>query len=201
MDSASPTNEGGLSRALQRIDQRLSRDLRALRRARSLTLAQISAGIGRSVGWMSQVERGISMPTLIDLRRLADLFGVPMSLFVIREQSAGTDGEVVVRAGARRQLGPTQPGLAEELLSPALGGSFEMRRRVFAPGAESLSRAQDDREEAGYVLSGALTLEMDGVVQELHAGDSFRFKGKSTRWRNAGETEAVVIWAMSPPVY
>lgn len=201
MDSANPANERGLSRALERIDQRLSRDLRALRRAKSLTLAQISTSIGRSVGWMSQVERGISMPTLGDLRRLADLFGVPMSLFFVREQSAGTDGEVVVRAGARRELGPTEPGLVEELLSPSLGGSFEMRRRVFAPGAESVSRGRADSEEAGYVLSGSLTLEMNGSVQELQAGDSFRFKGKAARWRNSADTEAVVIWAMSPPVY
>lgn len=201
MDSASPANEGGLSRALERIDQRLSRDLRALRQAKSLTLAQISASIGRSVGWMSQVERGISMPTLVDLRRLADLFGVPMSLFYSREQSADTDGEVVVRAGARRQLGPTEPGLVEELLSPSLGGTFEMRRRVFAPGAESVARGRDESEEAGFVLSGRLMLEMDSGVQELQAGDSFRFKGKAVRWRNAGATEAVVIWAMSPPVY
>ena len=201
MDSARPANEGGLSRALERIDQRLSRDLRALRRARSLTLAQISASIGRSVGWLSQVERGISIPTLVDLRRLADLFGVPMSLFYTREQPADTDGEVVVRAGARRQLGPTEPGLVEELLSPSLGGTFEMRRRVFAPGAESVARGRGDSEEAGFVLSGRLVLEMDSGVQELQAGDSFRFKGKAVRWRNATDTEAVVIWAMSPPVY
>jgi len=80
-DSANPAKEGGLSRALERIDKRLSRDLRALRQARSLTLAQIAERIGRSVGWMSQVERGISMPTLADLRRLADQFGVPITSF------------------------------------------------------------------------------------------------------------------------
>jgi transcriptional regulator with XRE-family HTH domain len=201
MDSANPAKEGSLSRALERIDQRLSRDLRALRQARSLTLAQISERIGRSVGWMSQVERGISMPTLADLRRLADLFGVPMSLFDRCEQTADTDGEVVVRAGGRRQLGSTEPGLMEELLSPSLGGAFELRRRVFAPGAESSSPMRRETEEAGFVFSGQLQLEIEGVAQELEAGDSFRFKGKAVRWRNTGDTEAVVIWVMSPPVY
>lgn len=201
MESANPAKEGGLSRALERIDQRLSRDLRALRQARSLTLAQISERMGRSVGWMSQVERGISMPTLGDLRRLADLFGVPMSLFYTREQPADTDGEVVVRATARRRLGPAEAGLVEELLSPSLGGTFEMRRRVFAPGVSSAVQPRREAEEAGFVLSGRLTIELDGVAQELEAGDSFRFKGRSVRWTNPAETEAVVIWVMSPPVY
>jgi len=200
MDSASSAKES-LSRALERGSQRLSRDLRALRQAKSLTLAQISERIGRSVGWLSQVERGISMPTLVDLRRLADLFGVPISLFYTREQPADTDGEIVVRARARRYLGHTEPGLVEELLSPSLGGAFEMRRRVFAPGAESATQTRREAEEAGFVLSGRLLIEIDGVAQELETGDSFRFKGKAVRWRNTAETEAVVIWVMSPPVY
>jgi transcriptional regulator with XRE-family HTH domain len=197
-DPANPAKEGGL---LERIDQRLSRDLRALRQAKSLTLAQISERIGRSVGWMSQVERGLSMPTLADLRRLADQFGVPMSLFYTREQPADTDGEIVVRSDARRVLGHVEDGLVEELLSPSLAGSFQMRRRIFAPNSASDSLVRLDAEEAGIVLSGSIEIEVDGVPQQLGPGDSFRFKGKPFRWRNDGDEEAVVIWVQSPPVY
>jgi transcriptional regulator with XRE-family HTH domain len=200
-DSANPAKEGGLSRALERIDKRLSRDLRALRQARSLTLAQIAERIGRSVGWMSQVERGISMPTLPDLRRLADQFGVPLSLFYAREQRADTDGEIVVRHDERRVLTRVEDGLTEELLSPSLGGSFQMRRRIFAPGACALAPVRHEAEEAGFVLSGTLVLEIDGAEQQLGAGDSFRFKGKPVAWRNDGDEPAVVVWVMSPPVY
>ena len=200
-NSASQVKESKFTLALERIDARIARDLRALRRARSLTLTQISESVGRSVGWLSQVERGISMPTLADLSRLADTFGVPMSLFVSREQQSEPEMEVVVRANARRTLGPTEAGLEEELLSPALGGSFEMRRRTFAPGAMSERKPPRDNEEAGFVLAGSVDLEVDGVWHLLQAGDSFRFKGKSLRWRNSGDADAVVIWVMSPPVY
>ncbi|WP_127523344.1 cupin domain-containing protein [Mesorhizobium sp. Z1-4] len=200
-NSASQVKESKLTLALERIDARIARDLRALRQARSLTLTQISESIGRSVGWLSQVERGISMPTFADLSRLADTFGVPMSLFVSREAQSEPEMEVVVRAGARRTLGPTEAGLEEKLLSPALGGSFEMRHRTFAPGASSSQKSVRDAEEAGYVLSGTIDIEVDGTWHMLHAGDSFRFKGKSIRWRNDGDAEAVVIWVLSPPVY
>lgn len=151
-DSANPAKEGGLSRALERIDKRLSRDLRALRQARSLTLAQIAGRIGRSVGWMSQVERGISMPTLADLRRLADQFGVPMSLFYAREQRPDTDGEIVVRHDERRVLRHVEDGLTEELLSPSLGGSFQMRRRLRAGSGAARGRGGRLR---GLGLAGA----------------------------------------------
>ncbi|MBO6902716.1 MAG: helix-turn-helix transcriptional regulator [Rhizobiaceae bacterium] len=200
-NSASQVKESKLTLALERIDARIARDLRALRQARSLTLTQISESVGRSVGWLSQVERGISMPTFADLSRLADTFGVPLSLFVGREAQSEPEMEVVVRAGARRTLGPTEAGLEEELLSPALGGSFEMRHRTFSPGATSQQKSARDTEEAGFVLAGSIDIEVDGTWHALGVGDSFRFKGKSMRWRNNGDTDAIVIWVLSPPVY
>jgi transcriptional regulator with XRE-family HTH domain len=162
-DSANPAKDSSLSRALARIDQRLSHDLRALRQAKSLTLAQISERIGRSVGWLSQVERGISMPTLGDLRRMADTFGVPLSLFDTRGAAEEPEGGTVVRTDQRRVIGSTSAGMTEELLSPSLGGSSQMRRRVIAPGCAAAFPARRDVEESGYLLAGRLRLEIDGL--------------------------------------
>ena len=199
-DSAQPANDSHLSRALDRFDRRLSRDLRALRQARSLTLQQISDSIGRSVGWLSQVERGISMPTLADLRRMADTFGVPFSLFDRYGHAETGDEDIIVRAGAGRTIG-TVEGVEEELLSPSLGGTFQMRRRCFAPGAALDVDMRRDAEEAGHVLAGSLVLEIDGVVHQLGAGDSFRVKGRRVSWRNASTEPATTVWVLSPPVY
>jgi uncharacterized cupin superfamily protein len=91
--------------------------------------------------------------------------------------------------------------LVEELLSPSLGGASQMRRRVMQPGAMGAQPARRDVEESGYVLSGRLTLEVDGVLHTLEAGDSFRFKAKAAAWSNDGDDDAVLIWVMSPPAY
>jgi len=179
----------------------LARDIRALRKARGLTLSAIAAKLGRSVGWVSQVERGLSVPTLADLRALADLFSVPVSLFFSHEAADERERGVIVRAGRRRSLGTSESGLVEELLSPDLGGSFELLRSEFAPGAALETATVRPTEEAGYVVSGRFDLEVDGVWHELKPGDSFRFAGQPFRWRNPGEEPAVVIWAVSPPVY
>ncbi|MEO0664668.1 MAG: helix-turn-helix transcriptional regulator, partial [Pseudomonadota bacterium] len=48
----------------------LGADLRALRKARGFTLQGLAARLGRSVGWLSQVERGLSEPSVSDLRQL-----------------------------------------------------------------------------------------------------------------------------------
>lgn len=200
-ESANPAKDSSLSRALARIDQRLSHDLRALRQAKSLTLAQISERIGRSVGWLSQVERGISMPTLADLRRMADTFGVPLSLFDTRGVAEETESGTVVRADQRRVIGSENQGVSDELLSPSLGGSCQMRRRILQPGTQAAFPARRDVEESGYIASGSLRLEIDGLEHALEAGDSFRYKGKPVAWANDGDEEAVIIWVMSPPAY
>jgi transcriptional regulator with XRE-family HTH domain len=181
--------------------QLLARDIRALRKARGLTLQEIGLRLKRSVGWLSQVERGLSVPSLADLRAFAELFGVPLSLFFGHEAERDEERGVVVRSERRRSLGTSESGLVEELLSPDLGGSFEMLRSVFAPGAELADQALRKTEEAGYIVSGRFDIEIDGVWHRLGEGDSFRFAAKPFRWKNPGTRPAVVIWVVSPPVY
>lgn len=179
----------------------LAADLRALRKARNLTLSEIALKLGRSVGWASQVERGLSIPSIDDLKALAELFDVPLSLFFGHEAPNESERGVVVRAGNRRSLGTSDSGLVEELLSPDLGGCFEMVRSVFAPNAALRKHTTRLTEEAGYLVSGTFEIEIDGTWHRLEPGDSFRFAGKPFRWRNPGAEEAVVIWVISPPVY
>ena len=179
----------------------LAQDIRALRKARGLTLSEAALKLGRSIGWLSQVERGISIPSIEDMRLFAALFGVPLGLFFTHEVPDEAERGIVVRSGRRRSLGTAESGLVEELLSPDLGGSFELLRSVFAPGAALQTVSQRRTEEAGYVVSGSFDLEVDGVWHHLGEGDSFRFKAKPFRWKNPGAEPAVVIWAVSPPVY
>ncbi|MDP3895114.1 MAG: XRE family transcriptional regulator [Mesorhizobium sp.] len=179
----------------------LANDLRALRKVRGLTLADLAATLGRSIGWVSQIERGLSRPAIGDLRAFAGAYGVPISLFFAHDVPSEAERGVIVRAGRRRALGTAESGLVEELLSPDLGGSFELLRSEFAAGAGPREAAVRATEEAGYVVSGRFDIEIDGVWHALGEGDSFRFREKPFRWRNPGDVPAVVIWAVAPPVY
>ena len=184
-----------------RENGQLARDIRALRRTRNMTLTELSLKLGRSVGWLSQVERGISIPSINDLRQLCMALEVPISLLFAHEVANEAERGVVVRAGKRRQLGSTEGRLLEELLSPDLGGEFEMVRSVFAPGAGLDKPLLRNTEEAAYVVSGVFDIEIDGVWHSLASGDSFRFNRKPHRWKNPGTQDAVLIWTIAPPVY
>lgn len=176
-------------------------DIRALRKARNITLSELAMRLGRSVGWLSQVERGLSVPSINDLKAFADIFGVSISFFFAHEAASEAEQGVIVRSGRRRALGTSESGLVEELLSPDLGGSFETLRSVFAAGASMEKPVLRETEEAGYLVSGLFEIEIDGAWHRLEPGDSFRFKAKPFRWRNPGAEDAVVVWVIAPPVY
>jgi transcriptional regulator with XRE-family HTH domain len=186
---------------LEAVSRSVGADLRALRKGRGLTLTELAVRLGRSVGWLSQVERGMSEPSISDLRNLAGIFDVSVSFFFANEDAPADERGLVVRADARRSLGDPANGLTEELLSPDLGGEFEMLRSVFAPGAELPEFQTRDTEEAGYLVSGSLDLWIGARLFRLRPGDSFRFSREPYRWRNPGIEEAVVIWTITPPVY
>jgi transcriptional regulator with XRE-family HTH domain len=179
----------------------LGPDLRALRKARGLTLTELAVKVGRSVGFLSQVERDISDVSISDLRRIANALEIPLGWFFVHDDAPPDERGYVVRAHARRQLGTAESGLVEELLSPDLGGSFETILSTFAPGAELTAPQHRQTEEAGYVVAGELELWVGDRHFHLRAGDSFRFHDEPHRWRNSGGVPAVVVWIVSPPVY
>ena len=110
-------------------------DIRALRRSRNWTLSDLAEQLGRSVGWLSQVERDVTEPALEDIRNIAALFNLPVGFFFTAPANQDEQHHIV-RAGSGRVMNDTYRGLREILLSPDLGGTFEIIHSVFAPGAK-----------------------------------------------------------------
>ncbi|MGI9391739.1 MAG: helix-turn-helix domain-containing protein [Boseongicola sp.] len=179
----------------------LGRDLRALRKARGMTLVDVATALDRSVGWMSQVERDLSEPTMSEIKALASVLGVSVSTFFGRAPArAGEEGRIV-RADARRPVGKRAEGLIEELLSPDLTDDFEVVHSTFAAGAERQSNVVRPTQEVGYIVSGELELTISNSTSTLGPGDSFRVRGEPFRWANRTDKPCVAIWVIAPPVY
>ena len=176
-------------------------DLRALRKSRGVTLTDLSEKMGRSVGWLSQVERDISSPTINELRQLAKVFNVPLSLFFGSSEAKANEVGRIVRKSARRKIGGGDIGLVEELLSPDLTDDFEVLRSVFRPNAKLENFVTRPTQEVGYVVSGNLNLWIENEIFELGSGDSFRIRGEQFKWANPNNEDAIVIWVIAPPIY
>ncbi|WP_373635099.1 helix-turn-helix domain-containing protein [Yoonia sp. SS1-5] len=178
----------------------LGADLRSLRKARHMTLAELASRLDRSVGWMSQVERDISVPTIADLRALADALDVSVSSLAHTGAVAGEEG-LIVRKNARRPIGSRAPGLVESLLSPDLTDDYEVLHSTFAPGAVSPEALCRDTTEIAYLIKGHFDLWIEGRLFRLGPGDSFRLRGETFRWANSYDEPCEMIWVISPPVY
>jgi transcriptional regulator with XRE-family HTH domain len=178
----------------------LGADLRSLRKARGLTLEALSRALGRSVGWLSQVERDISELAREDLEALAKVLDVPVSLFASADAPSAEEGRIV-RKDARRAIGERVPGLVEELLSPDLTDEFEVVHSTFLPGAQSDGLVSRDTAELGFMITGKLDIWLGADAFTLSEGDSFRLRGETLRWANPYDAPAVLVWVISPPVY
>ena len=183
------------------VPETLGADLRALRKSRGLTLAELAERLGRSVGWLSQVERDISEPSISDLREIAAVLDFSISMLFRHDAGPAHEAGYVVRRDARRQIGSDVAGLVEELLSPDLTDDFEVVHSTFLPKSQVADPITRPTQEVGYVVSGQLELEIAGVTHALGPGDSFRIRGETHRWANPHDEPAVAIWVIAPPVY
>ncbi|WP_135506004.1 helix-turn-helix domain-containing protein [Roseovarius aestuariivivens] len=179
----------------------LGADLRALRKARGLTLSDLASTLGRSVGWLSQVERDKSEPSITDLRHMAAALGVSVSLLFGQSPGPAAEAGRVVRRAARRRIGSGEAGLVEELLSPDLTDDFEMVHSTFAPRSRIGEVVTRPTQEVGYLISGKLDLVIDDQRYTLSPGDSFRIRGEPFEWINPYDSPATAIWVIAPPVY
>lgn len=181
--------------------ERLGSEVRKLRKARRKSLAEVATGIGRSVSFISQLERGNAEPSIADLKGIAQLLGVPLGWFFLSDSMPPEERGRLVRASQRRRLGSVADGLVEELLSPDLGGAFETFLSTFEPGAKLTRFTRRDTEEECYVISGSLNIWIGRKRFHLNAGDSFRIVGEPFRWANPSNDKTQVLWIISPPTY
>ena len=182
----------------------VGRQIRDLRKAKGLTIAELAEHIERSVGYVSQIERDLSELSIPGLKRIAEALEVQISWFFHPTGAApAAERDYIVRRGNRRRLSLTGIGVTEELLSPSLGGATELVLTRVPPrsttGAEFVTRKA---EESGLVLQGRMELWVGEKHFLLDEGDSFCFgAGESHRIHNPGDTECVVVWVITPPVY
>ena len=73
--------------------------VKELRKARALTLKDLAAGSGLSIGYLSQIERDLATPSIKALHDIARVLGVTISWF-FPETDHGTESErrYIVRA-------------------------------------------------------------------------------------------------------
>ena len=178
----------------------LARRIRALRRAKKITLRALAERSGVTEGFLSQVEHGVTSPSISTLRRIAAGLGESIgSLF----EDDGDPGRLL-RASERRVI--EYPGLRsrDEFLTPSRGGRLQVIMSVIQPGGGTGDEpyAHDSDEECVVILEGSLDLWIGDAAYHLETGDSITHSSRLLHWnRNNGDVPTRVLFILTPPSY
>jgi transcriptional regulator with XRE-family HTH domain len=169
---------------------RLGTALRALRRERHLTQAEVAEIAGVSASAISQAERGkrgLSLETLLDL---SGRLGVTVDELL---RGKDTSGYRLARRDDPRQSAVDR--VAPLLDDPAVGlRAFTLR---LSPGGAVTPDFAHRGPELVIVASGLVQVLLGDDAPVLRAGESLVADAATVGgWRNMDDTEAVLFWIL-----
>jgi len=170
--------------------------MRDLRQRKHLTVRALAQRINRSVGFVSQIERGLSQPSVEDVHAISAALGVHSMYFL--QHSTVRSHPWASRPQGRRTLRYAS-GITDQVVSPALSNKFIMlETRLEAGAAFEDHNVLESDEQGGFVLEGVLTLWVNGEKMELQTGDAFQISSAaSCRCANTGDGPTRVLWVYS----
>jgi transcriptional regulator with XRE-family HTH domain len=186
------------------LELRVGKRLRELRTAKGLSLVDLAKAADVSVGNLSEIERGLAIPSIRTFCLLSTALGVGPGWLLEQSGPVQPNGDpFVVRATARQSIVFNKPGVVKRLASPPGSGNLQMLLVEIDPGRGSGEQGYSHAgEECGIIFEGILDLWIDGEKRTLGAGDSFRFPSTKThRFNNPGNVLTRVVWVTSPPLY
>ena len=150
--------------------------LRHRRKELKLTLKDVADKSGLSFSFISQVERGLTMPSLTSLVALARALDSPINQFL--EQPGSNAADTRHNRRVSYALGPNSA--TYERLSTKFPGSVLNSALITEPPGRRTEPMSHEGEEFIFMVDGALTVEIEGVVYLLEQGDSLHFASTRT---------------------
>ncbi len=178
----------------------IGKKLKAIRLKYDLTIQELAERSGVSSNMISRVERGLTIPSVDILLKIARVFNKSINYFV--EEVRNTHEVVFTSPGRRDKTvyedernmltesftsGLRDPQFTSFYCTVKKGGSSGVRE-MYHPGDELM-----------VVLEGRLKVTVAEETHILNPGDSLSFKSHLPhRWDNVGEGDARVVWTLSP---
>jgi transcriptional regulator with XRE-family HTH domain len=172
--------------------------IRRTRKTQKMTLKNLAQDTGLSLSFISQVERGLTNPSINSLRRIALVLGIPLSSFF--EEGYPANGPVV-RKHERGILVNTDSRLTYQLLSLNPNRRIEfLLTRLEVGGISAEYPMAHKGEEAALILQGECMIELGNETYDLREGDSIYINENTPhRIRNTGSLPLTIVSAISPP--
>lgn len=187
----------GLPDGKVRGHMQIGEKLKRLRTKNQLTLEELANRSELTKGFLSQVERNLTSPSIATLADILEALGTTLGEFFAEEK----DEKIVFKNSDffeneqdNYSISYIVPNAQKNSMEPIL---LELKK-----GGRSEELSPNEAEEFGYVLQGKVTLHYGDKEFVVKKGQTFYFKGDRTHYlSNEWDTAARVIWVSNPPSF
>ena len=167
--------------------------LRLVRASRQLSVRELARRVGCSASLISQIERGVSVPSVGVLYSLATELGSSLDYLLfgsgagpglgeapseISRVSGSAPPPAIVQRGCDRRIIDLASGVRWERLTPQSEAMTDFLEVIYSPGGHSTDERRPlrhDGREYGLIISGTLQANVGFESYELGPGDSIAF--------------------------
>lgn len=173
--------------------------LKELRIAKGLTQEELADRAELSKGFISQLERDLTSPSIATLVDILQCLGSTINEFFSEEPEV----QVVFHPEDYFEKDDDElKNRVEWIIPNAQKNMMEPIRLTLEPGGSTYRDVPHEGEEFGYVLKGNILIHIGKKVYRAKKGDSFYFVPHSEHYIEAGRTMgAVIIWVSTPPSF
>lgn len=171
--------------------------IRRLRIKNNLTQKELADRTELSKGFISQVERDLTSPSIATLVDILECLGTNLKeFFDDMEDEKIVFGKDDVFVKTNNELGHE----VVWLIPNSQKNHMEPIILNLEPGGSSEIDEPHEGEEFGYVISGSIYIYLGNQKLKAKRGESFYFKPSSTHYiTNAGKSISRVLWISTPP--
>lgn len=174
--------------------------VKRLRLKLGLTQEELAARTELSKGFISQLERNLTSPSIATLMDILEALGTDIASFFAPDE---VNEKIIFSPDDMFENEDETQGVKICWLVPnAQKNELEPILVTIEPGGSTLPDDPHDGEEFGYVLAGNILLAIGNRRLKLKKGDSFCFKSIETHYIiNPAKREARVLWVATPPSF
>ena len=181
--------------------QELGERIKRFRLERNLTLKEVELKAKVSATHVSEIERGMTSPTVGALVKIARALGTEPSYFLQHDAHPSVS---VVRKGKRRVMKYDEWGARIGCLSKGISHAQTSFLEVeLDPGlVQSLEPWVHTGEELIHILKGVVEIHVGPERHLLKEGDCIHFRSSEPHTvRNIGDGPSRVLWVALPPFH
>ncbi|MBW2064550.1 MAG: helix-turn-helix transcriptional regulator [Deltaproteobacteria bacterium] len=188
------------------MQEKIQKKIKEYRRERGLTLRQLAEKVGCTHSYISQVEKGLTVPSLSMVGRLASALNVSV-IDLFNDLASESESDWHLPRRDRRTIKYPDGKVSSQLLVRRVTTKkMEPLISLIEPGGTSDGAEKMQHppgtEEFVLVMKGELDFRINGREIHMEEGDTLSFDGSLPHsWVNKGRRRAEVLFVFSPPIW